>query len=317
MKRALALALLLGLVLPQMAYAKWVWSRETGFYNPKYAIKATAEEQLEYARSIYDKGNYDHARKLYKRVILFFPDSEHCAEAQFMTAECYFKDKDYYRAYKAYEVLRTQYPKNKRIQEVIDQELDIGVKLCTGTKRKWIGGIPIKAEGKGIEILENVIRLDSWSDKADDALLEIGKCQYRRNEFDAAGDTFQRVLENYPSSEHVADAQFRKGMSALSQDQGPEYDPTYANEATRDFKRLKEDFAGTEPAKKAGERITQMEEASARSLFETVKYYVTNNKYPAAAIYLRSLAREYPGTSYGDKAARIVQVLDTLETPEQ
>lgn len=316
MKRALQLFLLLGLVLPQMAHAKWIWSKETGFYNPKYAVKPSAEEQYNYAVGIYEKGDHDHARKLFKRVIQFFPNSEYGADAQFMIAECCFKDKDYYGAYKAYEVLRAQYPKHKRIQTVIDREFEIGTMLCNGTKRKWVAGIPVKAEAKGIEILENVIRLDSWADKADNALLEIGKCQYRKNQFEAANDTFQRLLQNYPSSEHVAEAQYLKGMSSMVQDQGPEYDPSHADRAAKEFKRLKEDFPETKPARKADERITQMEEASARSQFETASYYITNHKYPAATIYLRALAAKYPGTSYGQKAVRVLEVLDTLETPE-
>jgi len=316
MKSLLRAGLVLGLILPRTADAVWIWSKETGFYNPKYAVKASAEEQYHYALDVFKKKDYGLARKLFKRVIKFFPDSKYCAEAQFMVAECYFMDKDYYHAYKEYETLKKQYPKHGRIQEVLAKEFEIGHLLCNGTKRKWIGGIPVPARGKGIEVMESVIKLDSWDDRADDALFEIGKTQYRKQQFDAANETFDRLVRDYPSSEHVAEAQYLKGMSSLAQDQGPEYDPSFAKAAARDFKVLKEEFQETEQAKSAAEKMQQMREAAARSHFRMVQYYMNNNKYLAAEIGLRALAKDYSDTSYGQKAGRMLQVLDTLGTPK-
>lgn len=313
MKRALSAILFLLALVPEMAEAKWIWSRETGFYNPKYGIKTSAEEQMKAAKEAFDRKNYDLARKLYKRVIQFFPDSPLCAEAQFMIGESYFLLGDYYQAHKAYKALVKEYPRHGRIQEVIQRQYRIGQLFCNGTKRKWLGVLPIPAYEKGIKALEGVIEMDRWSDLADDSLYEIGMCQYRRSHFPDSRETFGRLLQDYPSSEYASKAQYLRGMSSYSQIQGPEYDPTHAKQAKKDFEISKEEFPDSDEAKEAKAKIGRMDSESARSDYEIAKYYLKNRKVTAAIVYFRNLAMNYPNTDFGQKAQKVVSAFDALE----
>lgn len=305
---------LLGLLLTgSSAEAKWIWSRTTGFYNPKYAIKDTPEEQFKIAVEAFEGKEHHRALKLFQRLIQFFPDSKYCAESQFMIAECYFMDEDYYAAHKAYQTLVKEYPKHERIQEVIAKEYRIGYLLCNGTKRKWYG-IRIGAADKGIECLGEVIKLDNWDELADDALFEIGLCHYRRHQFEDAEKTFGRFLQDYPSSEFASQAQYLKGMSSYEQVEGPEYDPTFARRAKKEFTILKEDFPESKEAKEAGTKISQMELENARKEYETAIYYLKNRKFGAVKIYFQTLANNYSSTHYGKKAQKLLEILDTMES---
>ncbi|MBI2193906.1 MAG: outer membrane protein assembly factor BamD [Planctomycetes bacterium] len=312
--KPLAAVILASFFLPlQMVQAKWIWSPTTGFYNPKYAIKGTAEEQFNYAMDVFQDKDYRRARKIFQRLIQFFPDSKHCAEAQFMIAECYFMAEDYYAAFKAYQTLVKEYPKHERIQDVIAKEYRIGSLLCHGVKRKWFG-LRVGAADKGIECLEDVIKLDGWDDLADDSLFEIGLCQYRHREYDEAEKTFARFLQDYPSSEFASQAQYLKAMSSYDQVQGPEYDPTFARKAKKDFTVLKQDFPESTVSQDAEQKMNQMEQESARKEYETALFYLKNRKFEAVRMYFQSLARTFPETSYGSKARKLVEALNSLET---
>ena len=316
MKTVLCTACLVFLVVMPVAHAKWIYNPETGLYNPKYGVKSTPEEQYKRAIEEFKKKDYDLSRKLFKRLIQWFPDSKYCPEAQFMIAECRFMEGNYYKAHREYQSLMKEYPKHERIQQVIEKEFQIGHLLCGGAKREWVAGIRVGAEDKGIEVLETVIRLDSWDDKADDALFEIGQCQLRRKQYDAAAEAFGRLVRDYPSSEHAKKAQYLKGMCSYAQIQGPEYDPTHAIAARKDFEVVKDEFPETDDAQEAKTRITQMQNESARSDYTTAIMYLKNYKYAAAVVYLRALSRKYPTTTFGQKAKRVLEALDTLE-PEK
>ena len=315
MKKSLLATLILAFGFHTPSEAKWIWNKDTGFYNPKYAVKESAEAQFKYAMSFFEKKRFEHSRKLFKRLIQFFPDSKLNAESQYMIAECYHEDQDYWQAYKEYQVLVKEYPRHERIQDVIKKQYEIGRLLCNGTKRKWMG-IKIKAEEKGMEVLENVILLDSWDELADDALFEIGKCQYRKKQYESADKTFAKLVQDYPSSEHVEKAQYLKARCSYDRIQGLEYAPDLPAKAKRDFEILAEDYPQAKVTADAETKINQMAEESAKSDFEKAHYYLKNNKYAAAAIYIRSVARKYPNTETGKKAARIWKVLESLEQPK-
>ncbi|MDA1143073.1 MAG: outer membrane protein assembly factor BamD [Planctomycetota bacterium] len=315
MKKCLAAILVLAFVFNAASEAAWIWNKDTGFYNPKYAVKESAEAQLKYGMDFFEKKKYEHARKLFKRLIQFFPDSKLNAEAQYMIAECFYLDKDYWRAYLEYKILVKEYPRHERIQDVIKKQYRIGHLLCNGTKRKWMG-IKIKAEEKGMEVLESVILLDSWDELADDALFEIGKCQYRKKQYESAEKSFSKLVQDYPSSAFVGEAQYLKARCSYDQIQGLEYAPDLPAKAKRDFSILKEDYPEAEVTKDAESKISQMAEESAKSDFEKAHYYLKNKKYTAASIYFRAVARNYPDTNTGQKAARIWKVLESLEPPK-
>ena len=316
MKALLSIMLGVLILAPQTVQAKWIWSKETGFYNPKYAVKDTDKEQFEAAKKAFDRKSYETSRKLFKRVIKFFPDTKLSAEAQFMIGECYFLSEDYYSAHKAYKTLIKEYPKHGRIQEVIARQYRIGHLFCNGTKRKW-HGLPIPAYQKGVEAMKEVVSLDRWDDLADDAVFEIGLCQYRKKNYEDARVTFSDLLQDYPSSEHASRAQYLKGMASYAQIQGPDYDPTKAKEAKRDFKISVDEFEGSEEEKQAREKISKMTMESARSENEIARYYLKNRKLQAALVYFRSLERNYSETPYGQTAKNLLALLDTLEPDKQ
>jgi TolA-binding protein len=70
-------------------YAYWIWKPKTGkWINPKWQIKPTPKEQLDYALDFYNQKNYGEALREFKKLINKYPKSYEASEAQFYIGAC-------------------------------------------------------------------------------------------------------------------------------------------------------------------------------------------------------------------------------------
>ena len=62
-------------MLPATSLAYWVWTPKTGkWINPKYAVKDTPKQQMEWAMGFYEAGEYKRAISEFQKLILFRPN---------------------------------------------------------------------------------------------------------------------------------------------------------------------------------------------------------------------------------------------------
>src|SRR5579862_8645956 len=87
-------------VVPCLCRADWIWTPETGkFINPKWEVKPTPEDQLEYAQSFKDQGNCNKAMAEFKKLIKAYPRAKEAPEAEFFTGQCLESINKPYEAY--------------------------------------------------------------------------------------------------------------------------------------------------------------------------------------------------------------------------
>ena len=129
------------LILPCVsAHSYWIWTPETGkWVNPKYAVKDSPEEQLEWAMSFYNAKVYDRAIKEFRKLIHHYPLSALAAEAQYYIGLSRENLESYYQAFLAYQKTIDTYPYSKRIEEIIEKEYRIGELFYGGRKMKILG----------------------------------------------------------------------------------------------------------------------------------------------------------------------------------
>ena len=66
------------------AFGYWIWTPESGKWeNPKYAAKDTPEDQMAYAKKIYDGKNSKDALKEFKKLLKYYPLSKEAPTAQY------------------------------------------------------------------------------------------------------------------------------------------------------------------------------------------------------------------------------------------
>ena len=88
--------------MPLFAY--WVWTPKTGeWINPKYAVKDTPKEQMDWAMGFYDAGEHKKAISEFEKLIKNYPNSVYCPSAQYYIGRSYEEKEDYYQAYLSYQ----------------------------------------------------------------------------------------------------------------------------------------------------------------------------------------------------------------------
>src|SRR5580693_6256545 len=105
-RRNIITTFILVFIFPSLCPADWIWTPETGkFINPKWEVKPTPADQLEYAQSFRDQGNCKKAMAEYKKLIKAYPRAKEAPEAEFFTGQCLEDMGQPYEAYQAYQLV--------------------------------------------------------------------------------------------------------------------------------------------------------------------------------------------------------------------
>src|SRR5277367_3552521 len=138
-RRNIILSALFLAIFPAFAQAVWIWTPETGkFVNPKWEVKPTPEDQLEYAQSFRDQGNCKKAMIEYKKLIKAYPRAKEAPEAEFYIGQCLEDMVKPYEAYQAYQLVIDKYPFSERAAQIVVLEYNIANHLLENRGRsKW------------------------------------------------------------------------------------------------------------------------------------------------------------------------------------
>jgi tetratricopeptide (TPR) repeat protein len=152
-------------------------------------------------------------------------------------------------------------------------------------------------------------------------MLEEARTAVREKRYGEAFLTFRTLLEDYPDSEYAAMA--RSDYNALLEEVDRRLgaaDAAYQTgdyaEALREYSFVSQSFPGTDAAKKAAARISDMRtdpavqrhlleaerEAEINSKFQLAENLLNAGKYDRAAAAYREIVEKYPNSPYAEKA---------------
>src|SRR3989338_9239074 len=99
--------LLSGMTLgPSRGSAFWVWTPETNkWVNPKYAIKDTPQEQLQFGMDFYNAKQYKEAVREFQKLIEHYPRAREAPDAQYHIGLCLEEQDNILGAFKQYQVV--------------------------------------------------------------------------------------------------------------------------------------------------------------------------------------------------------------------
>jgi len=209
-RRIIFLSLLFLGLLPSLSRAVWIWTPETGkFINPKWEVKATPQDQLEYAQSFMDQGKCPKAMDEFKKLIKNYPRAKEAPEAQFFTGQCLETLDKPYEAYKAYQVVIDKYPFSERAAQIVGLEYKLGNYLLEGRdhRSKWSQAV-LGSDERVIEILRTVIKDAPYGKYAAIAQYKIGLFLKEKGMYQEARDEFEKTMNDYPTSEWAHAAKF-------------------------------------------------------------------------------------------------------------
>ncbi|MDD4954234.1 MAG: outer membrane protein assembly factor BamD [Candidatus Omnitrophica bacterium] len=301
--------LLLSLAAPK-AYPYWIWTPKTGkWVNPKTAVKSTPKDQFDFSKGFYDENKYEYAKREFLRLIKNYPKSLEASESQYYLGLIEEARGNLYEAYQAYQKVIAKYPFSERVQEIIEREYKIGEAFTTGVKRKALG-ITLPVDNPAIEIFGKVIENSTYGPLAPKAQYKLGLVLKGLLRYYEAEEAFNKVIDNYPTSEWVEAAKFQIASCRAAVSRGPDYDQGSAKEAKDKFEEFVRDHPDAVLSSQAEENIDKLKEKEAKANFDIGRFYEKQKAYKAAKFYYEGVKASYPNSAWAAKAIERLEIME-------
>lgn len=281
----------------KISYAKWVWSKETGWVDPDRLSRETVDQQFRYAITLMVKKEYISAIGIFKDIIKNNPESELADDSQMNIGRSYYLVGDYKNAFKAYEQLIEQDPGTHKLKEILEKEFQVGV-------------VQMKTAERGaIKVFEKIIERNPLGFIAADARVKIADSYYQLRQYEDAKSSYLRVIENFPDSEWVSYAQFRIPYCNISNIRIQERNYELLSKSRRGF----EEYMANNPqgtlVESSKNIIAEIDIAMAERDYKTGEFYLRRKRPDAGAIYFRATIKEHPNTEWADRSKEKLEML--------
>lgn len=187
---------------------------------------------------------------------------------------------------------------------------------------------------QAVQSLETFRTEHPGSERVDDAIFLLGKAHQNLGENLLAREEFDRLLRDFPQSEHRESAQFERAMSWMDDARAPSLDPEPLQEAMESFRAYLRNYPDGAHRGEAEKYIRICLDRLAVKAYQNGRTYLTLNKPSAARIYfekslsilsdsskapdaLLGLGKSYEREGNPDKAREAYQQLLDLATPER
>ena len=295
---------------PSPAFAGWVWSPQTGWVGKGGAVKDTPQEQLAFSTALFDRHEYDPARREFKKLLKAYKNSKEAAEAQYYLGRCEEETGDYYKAYVAYRKTIQVYPSTQRFEEILEREYQIGNYFLSGKKRKlWGTAALLPARDKSVEIFQAITDDGPFSKHGELAEYKLGLAHMALGEYEQAVSAFEQLISRYPESSLVDDARFQIAQASLKGVFEPGYDQSPTDLAVRELQAFVREYPESELSNEATSRLQTLKARRAQHDYQVAQFYEQRHRQDAALIYYDSIADQFPETSWATRAAARAQLL--------
>ena len=309
-RRKIVLSAIFLALLSPLAHADWVWTPETGkFINPKWAVKPTPEDQLEYAQSFRDEGNCKKAMVEYKKLIKAYPRAKEAPEAEFFTGQCLEDMVKPYEAYQAYQMVIDKYPFSERAAQIVGLEYNIANHLLENKGRsKWAETV-VGSDDRVIEIFRTIIKDAPYGKYAAISQYKIGLYLKEKGMYQEARDEFEKTMNDYPNSEWAQASKFQIAMADTSRASDAQHEQKVASVAMDEFNEFVKVHPDSQLAPEAKEQMARLRDKEAENNFVIAKFYEKQKNLKAARIYYKEVARSYADTSWGSKSLAQLKII--------
>jgi len=255
------------------------------------------------------------ALKAAKALLKRYPDDPQREEALLLAGQAELQRGRYYQAFEWFDRLLDEFPAGRFFNRAIDREYQIAEAFLSGKKRILLGFLPLPAREEGLSILERIVEHAPGSPAAEKALLRIADDHYQHREYAEAVSTYETFLASFGDSPNAAVAMLRAAQATYASFRGVAYDITPLIDAQQRYRALSERFPVT--AESAGVRQTLLEirETRAKKLFQTGSFYGRIGRPGPQRFYYQLLAREYPQTTWAEKAEQSLAAMRSSPTP--
>lgn len=320
---------------PAFASADWEWSRDKGWTQGLGQAKPTPVEQINFAWSLEQDGQYLNATKQYFLLLKTYPDSEEAGRGLQRLAVCLFQMENFYDSYKALEQVVKSYPMSAGKTALLKLEFLIGRKFQEGARKDLLNDkeLPTVSQNTAIEIFKSVLENDPVGPYAGSATLAIAECYKKLNDAQQGIIYCDRVLNEFSSStDLVGKARILKTTLEVMQGKADikqaEHVIKQTQQAMADEEKKKAALAKSGQAPAGGQNngqdaadqdlapitnyndeLKELEEQQAKKIWDSAEFYKNRGSRDSISAYkfsMEQIVLRFPNTSYAAKARKVV-----------
>lgn len=308
MNRRIIIAISIVLLFASQASAFWIWTpKERKFVNPKWTAKDSPQEQLQYAKEIFDTGDYKNAIVEFKALLRHFPEAAEAPEAQFLIGTSLKELGKLYDGYRAYQKVIDKYPFSDKMNTVLQKQLEIADAM-SGKETKILG-LSFPQQYYAIDIYRKIIDNYPYGDLAPLSQYKIGMVLKSLASYTEAKDEFEKVISTYPESEWFEPAKYQAAECASLASLNPSYDQALSKEAKERFQDFIDKYPDAELSDATRQQIDALTEKEAEKDFSVGQFYEKQKAYSSAAIYYRDVIKKHPKSSWAKQAEERLSAL--------
>ncbi|MFQ5731945.1 MAG: outer membrane protein assembly factor BamD [Planctomycetaceae bacterium] len=164
-------------------------------------------------------------------------------------------------------------------------------------------------DGRALQALKSIWQHDPTGTLADDALMLTASYYLRKGDYVEADHIFSILRDEYPKSRHAENAHVLGSFAKQASYQGPQYDDKVLDVAKELKTRTLRLYPDTPERARLQRDLRQIESAKAAADWEDVRFYQRKNRPVAVKIYCEDIIRDYPDTSYAEKARKVLAAM--------
>ena len=299
-------------VLATPSHAFWIWTPQSGkWVNPKYDVKPSPQEQLDYADSFFQLGKNAEAMREYRKLLKEYPKAREAAQAQFNIGRAWEEMKDYYQSVEAYQKVVERYPFSDLGPKVTERQYIIANLFLEGkAKDSHFASSLLGTEYNVVEIFRKVIKNDPYGPYAPASQYKIGLFYLEKKEYQSARDEFEKTVNDYPDSKWAESARYQIAVADAKRSVGAQYDQKTTGIALEGFK----DFVATNPGSELSEaakgEINRLRLKEAQNAYVVADFYGKQKQWKSAKLYFQDVIDKYGDTPWAAKAEAKIRSID-------
>lgn len=176
-----------------------------------------------------------------------------------------------------------------------------GPKRLNGAEAYYEEGMEALESSRCVEAAEKLQRLVNnfpGSRLVPDAQYHLGEAYFCAEDYVNAVFEYQRLADTYPASQWVDEAQFKIAECYYEQARRAELDQSETHDALSYYRIFLEDNPDSPLAGKARARIAECRARLAKKLYLAARLYQRQGHSQAAELYYSELLVDYPDTEY-------------------
>jgi outer membrane assembly lipoprotein YfiO len=289
------------------------WEFAGGGQWPQVATPSTApatpDPTLDRVEQLVKENQNKSAAKLGIDWFLAHKGSGQADRALFLIAQAWYQYGDRVKSFYYLDELMDEHPDSRLYGAALDKQYQIANDYLAGYKRRFLGFPAFHAYDEAIEMLYRIQQRSPGSQLAEKALLRTANYYFSDQQYDFAADTYAAFMRTYPRSPQTPRVKLRYAYSMYAQFRGPRFDAAPVIDAREQLREVIAQYPQMAAEENLPDLVTQLDRNLARKLYWTADFYRRTKEPVGAAYTYRYLAKAYPQTPEGRRAAGLMAKL--------